>query len=113
MRFYVLSAQTLALLERTSLRKIRAMQVNHQEVDTVLHDRVKHIEENMRRLQLEISSKSDEWTKVCSCRGRVGARGYFSPELSFLSYGTLSEDDEQKERAHAIEQLHAVSRIPL
>lgn len=73
MCFYVLSAQTLILLERTSLRNVRDMQVNHQEVDTVLHDRVKHIEEIMRRLQLEITSKSDEWTKVCSSHGGGGA----------------------------------------
>lgn len=62
------------------------MQVNHQEVDVILRDRVKHIETIMGRLQLEISSNSEEWTKVCSCRrGGGGGRGaLFSPEISLL-----------------------------
>ncbi|CAM9215091.1 unnamed protein product, partial [Hapterophycus canaliculatus] len=50
--------------EQLSLRNIRAMQVNHEEVDTVLGDRQKLIEDKMMHMQREVGSKSKGWTEV-------------------------------------------------
>lgn len=60
----LLAKQKLTREEQISLRNIRAMQVNHEEVDTVLGDRQKRIEDKMMHMQREVESKSKEWVEV-------------------------------------------------
>lgn len=42
------------------------MQVNHEEVDTVLNARVKHIKDGMMHMQQEVETQRQGWTKVCT-----------------------------------------------
>lgn len=59
------------------------MQVNHEEVDTVLGDRQKRIQDNMMHMQREVESKSKEWievrvkTHLCPVRLNFSFRGRF------------------------------------
>lgn len=40
------------------------MQVNHEEVDTVLGGRRKRIEDRMKQMQRRVESQSEEWSDV-------------------------------------------------
>lgn len=42
------------------------MQVNHEEVDSVLNGRQKRIEDNIMHMQQEVGAQSKEWTEVIS-----------------------------------------------
>lgn len=53
-------------MEQISLRNVRAMQVNREELDAVLNARLKQIEDSMMRMKYEIGSKTLEWSKVCT-----------------------------------------------
>ena len=56
--------QKLTKAEQTSLRSIRAMQVNHEEVDTVLGGRRKRIEDKMKQMQRGVEAQSKGWSEV-------------------------------------------------
>lgn len=61
-----LTKQKLTRAEQLSLRSIRAMQINHEEVDSVLISRTERIAENMMHMRREIGAKSKEWAEVCA-----------------------------------------------
>lgn len=56
--------QKLTREEQSSLRSIRAMQVNHEEVDTVLRGRRKRIEDNLKQMQRGVEIQSKGWSEV-------------------------------------------------
>ncbi len=58
------SKQKLTRAEQASLRSIRAMEVNHEEVDTLLGGRRKRIEDNMTFMHQKIDDKSKGWSQV-------------------------------------------------
>lgn len=58
--------QKLATLEQVSLRNVRSMQVNREDVDFDLGARLKKIEDGMKDMLHKVESKGQEWTKVCT-----------------------------------------------
>ncbi|CAM9781122.1 unnamed protein product [Ectocarpus sp. 12 AP-2014] len=56
--------EKLTRAEQLSLRSIRAMQINHEEVDSVLVSRTERIAENMMHMRREIEAKSKEWAET-------------------------------------------------